>query len=153
MDIPGLGLLFIIVSVSAVGFFGSLLVTSPLFKWVNKLINRTPIIKIIYSSVSDLLSAFVGNKKKFTQAVLVKFNYDSEVSQIGFLTQEDITDLGVEGDMVSVYIPFSYSIAGNVYVVPRKNVTRLDASPTEVMKFVVSGGISNVSEQRNEENK
>ncbi len=39
-------------------------------------------------------------------------------------------------------------IMGNVFVVPKANITRLEASPTETMKFVVSGGITNVQEQR-----
>ena len=151
LDIPGLGLLIIIVGISIVGFVGTQLVTTPMFKWVNKLINKTPIIKIIYSSVSYLLSAFVGSKKKFTQPVLVKLTANTEISQIGFLTQTDLTDLGIAEGYVSVYVPFSYSIMGNVFVVPKKNISIISASPTETMKFVVSGGITNVSEQRNQD--
>jgi uncharacterized membrane protein len=150
LDIPGLGLVIIFVGVTLIGFVGTRLVTTPAFKGINKLINRAPIIKIIYSSVKDLLEAFVGSKKKFTEPVIVKINNDSDVSQIGFLTQTDLTDLGIKEGFVSVYVPFSYSIMGNVYVVPRINVKKLDSSPTETMKFVVSGGITNVSEQRKE---
>jgi uncharacterized membrane protein len=150
LDIPGLGLVIIFVGVTLIGFVGTRLVTTPAFKGINKLINRAPLIKIIYSSVKDLLEAFVGSKKKFTEPVIVKINNDSDVSQIGFLTQTDLTDLGIKEGFVSVYVPFSYSIMGNVYVVPRINVKKLDSSPTETMKFVVSGGITNVSEQRKE---
>lgn len=154
LDIPGLGLLIIILGVSAIGFIGTKLVTTPLFKWVNRIINKTPLIKIIYSSVTDLLSAFVGSKKKFTQPVLVKLSANSDTNQIGFLTQTDLKDLGISDDMVSVFIPFAYSIMGNVYIVPKSNVSKISASPTETMKFVISGGITNVSEQRiKEENK
>ena len=150
LDIPGLGLVIILVGVTIIGFVGTKLVTTPAFKGINKLINRAPLIKIIYSSVKDLLEAFVGSKKKFTEPVIVKINNDSDVSQIGFLTQTDLTDLGIKEGFVSVYVPFSYSIMGNVYVVPRVNVKKLESSPTETMKFVVSGGITNVSEQRKE---
>ncbi len=154
LDIPGLGLLIIILGVSAIGFIGTKLVTTPLFKWVNRIINKTPLIKIIYSSVTDLLSAFVGSKKKFTQPVLVKLSANTDTSQIGFLTQTDLKDLGISEGMVSVFIPFAYSIMGNVYIVPKSNVSKISASPTETMKFVISGGITNVSEQRiKEENK
>jgi len=150
LDIPGLGLVIILVGVTVIGFVGTKLVTTPAFKGINKLINRAPIVKIIYSSVKDLLEAFVGSKKKFTEPVIVKINNDSDVSQIGFLTQTDLKDLGIKEGYVSVYVPFSYSIMGNVYVVPRVNVKKLDSSPTETMKFVVSGGITNVKEQRKE---
>ncbi|RLD41536.1 MAG: hypothetical protein DRI86_13185 [Bacteroidetes bacterium] len=150
LDIPGLGLVIIIGGVTIVGFVGTRLVTTPAFKGIDRLINRAPIVKIIYSSVKDLLEAFVGSKKKFTEPVIIKINNDSDVSQIGFLTQTDLTDLGIKEGFVSVYVPFSYSIMGNVYVVPRVNVKKLDSSPTETMKFVVSGGITNVKEQRKE---
>jgi len=150
LDIPGLGLVIILVGVTVIGFVGTKLVTTPAFKGVNKLMNRAPIVKIIYSSVKDLLEAFVGSKKKFTEPVIVKINNDSDVRQIGFLTQTDLTDLGIKEGYVSVYVPFSYSIMGNVYVVPRFSVEKLDSSPTETMKFVVSGGITNVNEQRKE---
>jgi len=142
--IPGLGIVIILVGVSFIGFIGSKIVTTPIFGLFNKLINKTPLIKIIYSSVKDLLSAFVGNKKKFTQPVLVKLVQDSQASQIGFLTQDDLTNIGVAAGMVSVYIPFSYSIMGNLYIVPTINVTALDISPTDAMKFIVSGGVTNV---------
>jgi len=148
IGIPGLGLIIIIVGITIIGFVGTRLVTTPTFKRINNIINKTPLIKIIYSSVKDLLSAFVGSKKKFTEPVIVKINNDSDVKQIGFLTQTDLIDLGIKGDYVSVYVPFSYSIMGNVYIVPRINVEKLDSSPTETMKFVVSGGITNVKEQR-----
>ncbi len=145
-EIPGLGIIIIILGVSIIGFIGSKLVTSPIFGAINRIINRTPLIKIIYSSVKDLLSAFVGNKKKFTKPVLVKLVRDSEASQMGFLTQEDLTKLGIGGGMVSVYVPFSYSIMGNLYIVPAINVKALDISPTDAMKFIVSGGVTDVME-------
>lgn len=151
LKIPGLGLVIITISVTLVGYIGSRFVTSPLFKWLNGLITKTPILKIIYSSVSDLLSAFVGNKKKFTKPVLVKLSKDSDAHQIGFLTQTDLNDLGIDEGMVSVYIPFSYSIMGNVFIVPKENISQITASPTETMKFIVSGGITNIEEQRKQE--
>jgi len=148
LDIPGLGILILLIGVTLIGFIGTVLVTNPAVRWFSKMINRTPVVKIIYSSVKDLLSAFVGSKKKFTHPVLIRLSANSDMQQIGFMTQENLSDLGISDDMVSVYVPFSFSIMGNVFVVPRANVTILEASPTETMKFVVSGGITNVQEQR-----
>ncbi len=148
LDIPGLGIVILLVGVTLIGFIGTVLLTNPAVRWVSNMINRTPVVKIIYSSVKDLLSAFVGSKKKFTHPVLIRLSADNDMQQIGFMTQEDLSDLGISKDMVSVYVPFSFSIMGNVFVVPKANITRLEASPTETMKFVVSGGITNVQEQR-----
>lgn len=148
LDIPGLGILILLVGITLVGYIGTVLVTNPVVKWFANLMNRTPVVKIIYSSVKDLLSAFVGSKKKFTHPVLIKLSADNDMQQLGFMTQDDLSDLGISKDMVSVYVPFSFSIMGNVFVVPRANITPLKSSPTETMKFVVSGGITNIQEIR-----
>ena len=148
VDIPGLGIVILVVFVTFIGFIGTVLLTNPAVRWFSNLINRTPVVKIIYSSVKDLLSAFVGSKKKFTHPVLVRLSADNDMQQIGFLTQDDLTDLGIGKDMVSVYVPFAFSMMGNLYVVPKTNITPIEASPTETLKFVVSGGITNVQEQR-----
>jgi len=155
IDIPGLGIVILVIFITLIGFFGTVLLTNPAVRWFSKLINRTPVVKIIYSSVKDLLSAFVGSKKKFTHPVLVRLSANNDMQQIGFLTQDDLTDLGIGKDMVSVYVPFAFSMMGNLYVVPKVNITPIEASPTETLKFVVSGGITNVQEQRkdNKENK
>lgn len=153
IGIPGLGLLIIIVGVIIIGYVGPILLTNPLFSYLDKIINRTPIVKIIYTSIRDFLQAFVGNKKKFTEPVLIKLSKDTEVEQMGFLTQKDLSFLGIEGNKVSVYIPFSFSIMGTVYIVPVENVKTINASPTEAMKFIISGGVtqSNGEEEGEEE--
>ncbi|MCK5856414.1 MAG: DUF502 domain-containing protein [Bacteroidales bacterium] len=148
IDIPGLGIVILVVLVTLIGFIGTVLLTNPVVRWFSGLINRTPVVKIIYSSVKDLLSAFVGSKKKFTYPVLIRLSAENDMQQIGFLTQNDLRDLGVGPDMVSVYVPFAFSMMGNLYVVPKANVSPLEASPTETLKFVVSGGITNVQDQR-----
>lgn len=148
INIPGLGILILVIGITLIGFIGTVFLTNPAVRWFSNLINRTPVVKIIYSSVKDLLSAFVGSKKKFTNPVLIRLSAESDMQQIGFLTQEDLTDLGVGSEMVSVYVPFAFSMMGNLFVVPKANVTKLESSPTETLKFVVSGGITNVQDQR-----
>jgi len=148
VDVPGLGIVILLLGVTFIGFVGTIFLTNPAVRWFSNLINRTPVVKIIYSSVKDLLSAFVGSKKKFTHPVLIRLSAENDMQQIGFLTQDDLTDLGIGNEMVSVYVPFAFSMMGNLYVVPKSNITALKASPTETLKFVVSGGITNVQEQR-----
>ncbi len=95
----------------------------------------------MYSALKDLLGAFVGDKKKFNKPVLVRINKDNNLYQIGFITQADLSDLGLN-DMVVVYFPHSYAISGFHYVVSRENVQPLNVSGTQAMKFIVSGGVS-----------
>ena len=103
--------------------------------------NKIPLVKLIYSAVKDLLGAFVGDKKKFNKPVLVRINKENNLYQIGFITQSDLTDLGLT-DMVVVYFPHSYAFSGYHYFVPKENIKPLDVPGPTAMKFIVSGGVS-----------
>jgi hypothetical protein len=94
---------------------------------------------VVYGA--DLISAFVGDKRKFTQAAIVLINKEAGVHKIGFVTQNDLTSLGVS-NMVAVYFPHSYAFSGELMLVPKENVQMLDMPSAEVMKLIVSGGVS-----------
>jgi len=143
VDVPGVGLLIIVIVVTLAGFIGGTLLSQQFFR-LEKILDRVPLIKIIYSSVKDLLSAFVGKKKRFTETVLVKM--EGDVERLGFITQKDLTQLGISKDKVGVYIPFSYAVTGNLIIVPKENVTPIDGSSADVMKFIISGGVTNIND-------
>lgn len=139
INIPGLGLLAIFIVISLLGFLGRSIIFRPIGKLLNKLLDRAPLLKLIYSSIRDLLNAFVGKERKFNKPVLVKVNTISELEKIGFLTQEDLNNLGIK-DKVSVYFPHSYNFSGEMFIVPKEHIKPIDMSPADAMKFVVSGG-------------
>jgi uncharacterized membrane protein len=141
VKVPGLGLLIILVVVTISGYLGGSLLINRFFN-LNKILEKVPLLKIVYSSVKDLLSAFVGKKKRFTQPVLVKM--EGQVERIGFVTQKDLTYLGVSSQKVGVYIPFSYAVTGNLIIVPKENVTPIDGSSADIMKFIISGGVTEI---------
>lgn len=142
-EIPGLGLLIVILFILLIGILGSTIVFNPLISFLEGLINRAPLIKDIYSSIKDLLSAFVGNKKKFSNPVIVKMN-DSGLKRIGFLTRKGMETMKVSENEMVVYLPYSYGVMGTVIIVPKENVEAIDQSSNEVMKFILSGGVTEV---------
>jgi uncharacterized membrane protein len=144
--LPGLGFLVVVSLVLLVGWLSSLFVVGRLVAVFDTVLERTPGIKFIYSSVKDFLEAFAGNKKKFDKPVLV--NVDApDVWRIGFITQQSTKDMGMEGH-VTVYVPHSYAISGITYIVPREKIRELPSNihPADAMKFVVSGGVTAVHE-------
>ncbi|MFH0999201.1 MAG: DUF502 domain-containing protein [Bacteroidota bacterium] len=146
-QIPGLGLLIIILLITFVGIIGSTFLFKPLLQYLELLINRAPLIKDIYSAVQDLLSAFVGGKKKFNEPVLIKMDTNGML-RIGFITRKDgVAEMGINKDQVVVYLPYSYGIMGTVIIVPKENIIPIDLQSTEVMKFIVSGGVTEVVEK------
>ncbi len=143
--IPGLGMLTILASIILVGYLASTLLAGPLFNLLEELLIKLPLVNIIYSSLKDLISAFVGDKKKFDQPVLVTLNPEFTIRKPGFVTKKDLSELGLV-DQVAVYLPHSYNFSGNLYIVPAEHVTPLDISSADMMKFIVSGGVSGLDE-------
>lgn len=146
LEIPGLGLLTIFTGIALVGFISARYIRNPLFSYLERVIERAPLVKLIYSSVKDLVEAFVGEKKRFNKPVLVRLEKTSQISRIGFITKEDLSEIGVEREMVAVYLPFSYSIAGELLILPRENIRPLNTSGTDAMKFIISGGVTELKE-------
>jgi uncharacterized membrane protein len=142
----GLGFVVVIVAIILIGYLSSFFFKNRIFNLFDSLLQKTPGIRFIYSTVKDFFEAFAGEKKKFNKPVLANID-DNDVWRVGFITQEEATDFGF-ADYVAVYIPMSYSIAGNVYLLPRNRVrTITDVNATDAMKFAISGGVTNVDDE------
>jgi uncharacterized membrane protein len=140
---PGLGFLVVIALVLLVGWLSSLFAINRLVALLDTVLEKTPGIKFIYSSVKDFLEAFAGNKKKFNQPVLVNVD-GADIWRIGFITQQSSEDFGLENH-VTVYVPHSYAISGITYFVPSHKVKPLpNIGAADAMKFTVSGGVTDV---------
>jgi len=149
-NVPGLGLLILLTSITALGYLGSSFIAQPILVFTGKMLNSIPLVKTVYSAVNDLLSALVGNKKSFDKPVLVKMNRESDIEKLGFITSDDLSTLNIHSGKIAVYLPHSYNFSGNLYIVPAENITPVKANTAEFMKFIVSGGVTTVG-QTNEE--
>jgi uncharacterized membrane protein len=141
-DYPGIGALIILASITFVGIIGKFFINNPFVRFIDGLMEKAPLVKVLYSSIKDFLLAFVGKEKKFNNPVLVKLNKDNDIERIGFITEENLKDIGINKSKVAVYFPSSYGILGELYIVPKENITKINEPPAEVMKFIVSGGVS-----------
>lgn len=145
INIPGLGFVIIIVFILMVGYLSSFFVMGRILSVFNKLLEKTPGIKLLYSFLRDFFEAFAGSKKKFTHSVLANVD-DTDIWRVGFVTQEDMSIFGME-NYLAVYLPMAYSVAGNVYIVPKEKVRPITSiSATQTMKFAVSGGVTTISD-------
>lgn len=143
--IPGMGFIVVIVIVLLVGYISSSFIVSRLVELFDKILEKTPGIKIIYTTVKDFFEAFAGNKRKFDKAVLVSIEAP-DVWKVGFITQEELNEFGLQ-DYVAVYVPQSYAFAGNLYFVKKERVRVLsDISSSDAMKFAISGGVTEIDE-------
>ena len=143
LPIPGLGFLLTLALITLVGFVGSTFLARSLMGVFDRILERLPFVRFLYSSTKDLVNAFVGEKRRFDQPVAVRILPGGEARALGFVTQKSLAKLGLE-DFVGVYFPQSYNFAGSLLLVPGKDVERIRASSSDVMAFIVSGGVTDV---------
>lgn len=149
LGIPGLGLVITIAGITLVGFVGSTFLAKQAERWFDTILERLPFVRLLYSSTKDLLNAFVGEQRRFDAPVLVSLSADGALRTFGFITQGSLERLGLPGD-IAVYFPQSYNFAGQLLVVPAERVQRLTAPSSEVLAFIVSGGVADVPSPRSE---
>ena len=150
INIPGLGFVIIIGFIILTGYLSSFFVMGRILSVLDKWLEKTPGVKLFYSFIRDFFEAFAGNKKKFTKNVLANVD-DNDIWRVGFITQEDMGSFGME-NYVAVYLPMSYSVAGNVYIVPLSKIKLLPGiSASQAMKFAVSGGVTQTASEEPDE--
>lgn len=147
INFPGFGLAVMLVLLTVLGLLSNLFFVRPLINFFENLVKRTPLVKIVYSSIKDLLSAFVSDERKFDKPIIVKLTDDGP-ARLGFLTDEDLSVFGHD-ELVSVYLPHSYNFSGNLFLLPRRNIQRLHGiNSTEMMKYIVSGGVTRLKAEK-----
>jgi uncharacterized membrane protein len=144
----GTGLVVLIGIIMIVGFLGSTFISVPVVQIFEEAIIRIPLVGIIYSSLKDLVGAFVGDKKKFNQPVRFMLNKENGIQKIGFITQEDLQFIELK-DSVMVYCPHSYAFSGELFIVPSVSVNPLNLPASDVMKMIISGGVSLSQDAKN----
>lgn len=145
IEIPGLGLIIILVGITLIGYLAGSLLLKPIFDLMEDILKKLPLISIIYTSIKDLIGAFVGDKRKFNRPVMVKLSPEASILKPGFITQDSLAKLDMK-DHVAVYLPHSYNFSGNLFIVPANLVTPWNVNATDAMKFIVSGGVAGFDE-------
>ena len=141
INVPGLGILTTVALIILVGFVGTRLGSNPVLNYIDRLFGKLPLVKIIYNTIKDIMNALLGKKSSFAKAVMIDLPGDNDVKILGFVTKEDLEMFGLK-DHIAVYILQSMQWAGFTLLVPKSRVKELDAPPDEVLKFIVSAGIS-----------
>ena len=148
VNVPGLGFLLIITGVILVGWISSNFLMGSVLNVFDQWMERTPGVKLIYTSTRDFFEAFAGNKRKFNKAVLANV-FGPDVWIVGFLTDEEMDKFEMGADKVAVYVPQGYNFAGQLYILPRERVRKIDKiSSGEAMKYAVTGGVVDLDAER-----
>ena len=147
VNIPGLGFVIILLFVILVGWISSNFLMGSAINFFDQWMERTPGVKFIYSSTKDFFEAFAGDKKRFNKAELANV-FSEDVWIVGFLTDEEMHKFDMGADKVAVYVPQAYNFAGQLYILPRIKVKKIEhITSGEAMKYAVTGGVVDLDEE------
>jgi uncharacterized membrane protein len=146
LPIPGTGFIATVVIITLVGYLASTFLWKTVFSFVEEAMGRLPFVRYLYTALKDVLGAFVGERRRFDKPVMVTLTADGHARALGFLTQESLQRLGLAG-MVAVYLPQSYNFAGQLLLFPADQVAPVTAQSSDVMAFIVSGGVVDVADR------
>jgi uncharacterized membrane protein len=133
----------LLIIITILGLLASSFIFKKLFTFLEEKLEHAPIIRHIYSPIKDFMNAFMGNKKRFTKPVLVLTNPQAKIQELGFITQDDLHEWDIK-DKCAVYLPYSYSFSGRLVIVPKEQISALKIDGGDAMKFIISGGVTDV---------
>lgn len=151
--IPGMGVVSAAAITVLVGLLSHVIIFQRVFEFGERLLERLPLVKTIYSAIKDFIGYFSPQgSQAMSKVVLVRIpGHDFE--QIGFVTREDFSRLPLQltiDDPVAVYLPMSYQVGGYTLFLPLTALTPVDMTFEEGMKLVLTGAVSRSTENQQE---
>lgn len=142
-EIPGFGLLAVVLVVFVTGAFAANLLGRRLVDMWEGLLTRIPLVRSIYSSVKQVSDTILApNGQAFRQAVLVQYPRQG-IWTVAFVTgkpSHEIED-NLPTDCVSIYVPTTPNpTSGFFLMLPRSEVIPLSIGVDAALKYVVSMG-------------
>ncbi|MFP5115033.1 DUF502 domain-containing protein [Bacillaceae bacterium C204] len=146
--IPGIGLLSTLILITFLGWLSTKYISGKIIRLIDRLLEKIPVVKTIYSVIKDTVQSFLGEKKSFSKVALVVIP-GTEMRSLGFITSEQLEDFySPLKDHVAVYIPQTFQVAGFTFLIPKEQVELIDVKPEEAMKFILSGGMTSTTKQK-----
>ncbi|MED3991977.1 DUF502 domain-containing protein [Priestia aryabhattai] len=140
--IPGIGISATLVLITFLGWLSTRFFAGKIINLIDRLLEKIPLVKTLYSVIKDTFQSFLGEKKSFSKVALVPMPGTS-MKVIGFVTSEEVEEvIHSLKDHVAVYVPQTFQVAGFTFLIPKEEIEWLDIKPEEAMKFVLSGGVS-----------
>ena len=146
--LPGMGIISAVALIALVGLLVNLYLFRQLVKLVEALFSKIPLVEVIYTSVRDIarFASASQSEDELKSAVLVSINEDTQL--MGFITDESVS-FSEQGDkeLCAVYLPMSYQIGGYTLFLPKSQLTQLDMSVQDAMRYLVTAGMTNQSRE------
>lgn len=143
--IPGMGVVSALAITVLIGLLTHVILFQKLFDLGDRILNRLPLIKTIYSAIKDFIGYLSPDSKNAMSKVVQVKIPGQEFEMLGFVTREEFSQLPLKltiDDPVAVYLPMSYQIGGYTLFLPRSCLTPVDISFEDGMKLVLTASVS-----------
>jgi len=141
-QIPGLGIVLLLISLYIIGLIFSNVLGRQIFRFIDNVAERIPIIKFIYSvgkQISDTLSVTDPQKQAFQKAIFVDI-FNGNGWMVGFVTGSLKDQNGEE--LLKVFVPSApHPLTGIIFIVKPSRTLECGWTVEEALKMIVSVGI------------
>jgi len=144
VDVPGVGLIMLVVGLTLVGFLTANLLGRVLVRWGEQIVARMPVVRSLYAAVKQILESVLGSSAtSFSEVVLVEYPR-REMWTLGLIIGETYGEIQTKTGqkLYNVYLPTTPNpTSGYLVFLPREQMIHLDMSVEDCMKMIVSGGL------------
>ena len=144
MNIPGLGIVLSIIVLLLTGMLVANIIGKQLVSWSERLLNRIPLVRSIYSAAKNFAEViFTNTNQAFKKVLLIEYPRKG-VYSLCFQTSTDLAEIQVRTseDMICVFVPTTPNpTSGFIIMVPAGDTIELDMDVESALKMIVSLGV------------
>ena len=143
-DIPGVEIIISIFLITFIGWLSLSFLGRKLLKIFEDILQRIPILRTIYSAITQMTETFTKSKGNTKNVVLVEYPRKGSWA-VGFATKENTSGVfeKTKQNLVNVFIPTTPNpTSGFLLMFPKEEVIYLDITFEQASKFIVSAGTS-----------
>jgi uncharacterized membrane protein len=141
---PGAGVVVVLFLIFLTGLLVNYYVTQRFFAWLEKSLEKAPVIKTIYGPIRDLTKLFAAKDDASVQKVVMVHLPGLGVEVMGLVTRDQFKDLpqeAVHDGSLAVFIPFSYGVGGFTVIVPRASVRETSLPAEKALQLAITGWV------------
>ena len=144
-DIPGLEILIAILLITIIGWVSLSFLGKKILNTFENLLKRIPILRTIYSAITQMTETFTKSESNKKNVVLVEYPRKGSWA-VGFATKDNEGEISrkTSKKLVNVFIPTTPNpTSGFLLMFPKEEVVYLNLTFEEASRFIVSAGTSN----------
>ena len=143
LDIPGLGVVSVVLIVLLTGIFAGNFFGRTIISWLESVVFRIPLFSRMYIAIKQLSEVFLKQQRTvFKRTILVQYPRPG-IYFVAFVTStwrfED--EKGEERSFVNVFLPTTPNPTSGLFLmIPEEEAIPFDYTIEEALKLVISGG-------------